>query len=195
MTLSFIRRVGALALLLLAAPAGGQATALNIVAIGASNTSGWGVGTAGAYPARLEALLRAKGYDAHVTNAGVPFETTAGMLDRIDADVPDGTQIVILQPGANDVRFLRTRASRDGNIAAMVKRLQERKIKVIVFDPDFARQYYQWDFIHINSDGHAWIAATLLPQVITAAAASAPRTGTTRATRSPPAAPANAKSP
>jgi hypothetical protein len=34
-----------------------EAAVLNIVAIGASNTSGWGVGPQHAYPARLEALL------------------------------------------------------------------------------------------------------------------------------------------
>jgi GDSL-like lipase/acylhydrolase family protein len=76
-----------------------EATPINIVAIGASNTAGWGVGGQNAYPAQLEAMLRAKGYDAHVTNAGVSFETTAGMLRRIDSAVPRGTDIVILQPG------------------------------------------------------------------------------------------------
>jgi acyl-CoA thioesterase-1 len=149
------------------APAKGT---LNIVAIGASNTWGWGVGGDHAYPARLEALLRAEGYDARVTNAGVPFATTGGMLERIDSVVPDGTHVVILQPGGNDRRFLRSAESRAANIAAMVKRLEERKIKPIVFDPAFAWQHYQWDFIHFNVEGHAWIAATLLPQVIAAAA-------------------------
>src|SRR6202789_2393945 len=79
---------------------------LRIVAIGASNTQGWYVGKEGAYPAKLEALLRAKGVDAQVINAGVPFDTTAAMLRRIDSDVPNGTDIVILQPGGNDRRFL-----------------------------------------------------------------------------------------
>ncbi len=78
------------------------AAPLRIVAIGASNTQGWYVGNQGAYPAKLQALLKAKGIDAQVINAGVPFDTTAGMLKRIDSDVPTGTDIVILQPGAND---------------------------------------------------------------------------------------------
>ena len=141
---------------------------LRIVVIGASNTSGWGVGTTNAFPARLEALLRAKGYDAHVVNAGVPFETTVGMLERIDADVPDGTDLVILQPGSNDKRFVWALPSRPANIEAMVKRLTERRIKVIVFDPDFSWSLYQWDFIHLSNEGHAWSAASLLPQVLAA---------------------------
>ena len=50
-----------------------NAAPLRIVAIGASNTHGFYVGNEGAYPAQLQALLRAKGIDAQVTNAGVPF--------------------------------------------------------------------------------------------------------------------------
>jgi acyl-CoA thioesterase I len=107
------------------------AAPLRIVAIGASNTQGWYVGNQGAYPAKLQALLKAKGIDAQVINAGVPFDTTAGMLKRIDSDVPTGTDIVILQPGANDRRFLGTKEQRAANIAAMERRLRNRSIKVI----------------------------------------------------------------
>src|ERR1700761_9290573 len=82
-----------------------SAAPLRIVAVGASNTQGWYVGKQGAYPAKLQALLKARGVDAEVVNAGIPFETTSGMLRRIDSDVPDGTNIAILQPGGNDRRF------------------------------------------------------------------------------------------
>ena len=97
------------------------AAPLRIVAIGASNTHGFYVGNEGAYPAKLQALLRAKGIDAQVTNAGVPLETTGMMLRRIDKDVPDGTDIVILEPGGNDKRFLvlpQWRAANIGQCAA-----------------------------------------------------------------------------
>jgi acyl-CoA thioesterase I len=112
------------------------AAPLRIVAIGASNTQGWYVGNQGAYPAKLQALLKAKGIDAQVINAGVPFDTTAGMLKRIDSDVPTGTENVILQPGANDRRFLGTKEQRAANIAAMERRLRNRSIKVIVYDEE-----------------------------------------------------------
>src|SRR5437870_6957088 len=92
-----------------------NAAPLRIVAIGASNTHGWYVGNQGAYPAQLEALLRANGIDAQATNAGVPFETTGMMLRRIDRDVPDGTDIVILEPGGNDRRFLVSKEQRAAN--------------------------------------------------------------------------------
>ena len=85
-----------------------NAAPVRIVAIGASNTHGWYVGNQGAYPARLQDLLRARGIDAQVTNAGVPFDTTGMMLRRIERDVPNGTDIVIVQPGSNDLRFFGT---------------------------------------------------------------------------------------
>ena len=57
-------------------PAGAQ-----IVALGASSTAGYGVGASAAYPAQLEAILRARGRPMSVTNAGVSGDTTGGMQD------------------------------------------------------------------------------------------------------------------
>ncbi|WP_375785213.1 SGNH/GDSL hydrolase family protein [Bradyrhizobium sp. Pha-3] len=139
---------------------------IHIVAVGASNTQGWYVGKQGAYPAKLEALLRQKGISASVVNAGIPFDTTAGMLKRLDSDVPKGTDIAILQPGGNDRRFLVTKEQRAANIAAMERRLRDRAIKVIVYDDEIPPQYYAFDFIHLTADGHAFIASQLLPRVL-----------------------------
>ena len=143
-----------------------QAQALNIVAIGASNTSGLGVGEQNAYPALLEALLRKKGINAHVTNAGQSGDVTAGMRNRLDAAVAKGTDIVILQPGANDLRFFGSKEARAANITAMQARLHARGIRVIVYDPEpVPRDFYQWDGIHFNAAAHAKIAATLAAQI------------------------------
>jgi len=60
--------------------------------------------------------------DAHDTNAGVWGDVTAGMRNRLDSAVPKGTDIVILQPGANDFRFFGTKEARTANISAMTKR-------------------------------------------------------------------------
>jgi acyl-CoA thioesterase-1 len=145
-----------------------QAKPIIIVAIGASNTTGWGVPASKNYPAQLQTLLRARGYQADVQNAGVNFDTTNGMLARIDGAVPDNASLVIIQPGGNDLRFFGTRERRAANIAAMVAKMRARGIKTIVYDPVFDRKYYQWDTIHINVEGHAFIAHSLLPQVIAA---------------------------
>lgn len=143
-----------------------SAAKLKIVAIGASNTTGFGVGSQNAYPAVLQALLRNRGIDAEVINAGVNGDVTAGMLSRLDASVPKGTDIVILQPGGNDLRFFGTRERRAANVAAMEQRLRARGIRVIVYDPNpVPPDFYQWDHIHFTAAAHARIAATLAPQI------------------------------
>ncbi|HWG03753.1 MAG TPA: GDSL-type esterase/lipase family protein, partial [Beijerinckiaceae bacterium] len=81
-----------------------KAQAATIVALGASNTYGKGVARSEAYPAQLQAMLRAAGYEVTVVNAGVSGDTTAGILKRLDRVVPKGTSVVIFQPGGNDAR-------------------------------------------------------------------------------------------
>ena len=150
------------------------AKTLRIVAIGASNTQGFYIGKNGAYPAQLQQLLKQKGIDADVVNAGVPFDTTAGMLQRIDSDVPKGTDIAILQPGANDRRFFVSKEQRAANIAEMERRLRARGIKVVTYDEEIPLRYYTLDFIHLTRDGHAMIAAWLLPRIMKIAGGSRP---------------------
>jgi len=111
---------------------------VRIVAIGASQTYGSGRGStnggvspAQAFPAQLEALLRARGIDAHVSNEGVAGDTTAGMLSRLNGGVPEGTDVVILQPGTNDGSPA-MRGTTAGNIAEMRRRLAARHIPVIM---------------------------------------------------------------
>jgi acyl-CoA thioesterase I len=80
-----------------------HADTVRIVAVGASNTAGKGVGTE-AFPAQLEALLKAKGYDVRVTNVGISGDDTGHMLARIENAVPDGTRVVILDKAATNDR-------------------------------------------------------------------------------------------
>lgn len=86
----------------LMAPAAGAAEPLKIVALGDSLTAGYGLPADAAFPARLQAALIAKGYDVTIVNAGVSGDTTTGGLDRLAWSVPDGTDGVILELGAND---------------------------------------------------------------------------------------------
>ncbi|MEQ1834303.1 MAG: FlgD immunoglobulin-like domain containing protein, partial [Candidatus Eisenbacteria bacterium] len=72
---------------------------VQIVALGASNTAGWGVAPDEAYPSALQRLLKAKGVDAAMVNAGIPGDTTAGMLGRLEGVLTADTRVVILQPG------------------------------------------------------------------------------------------------
>jgi acyl-CoA thioesterase I len=160
-----LRRLTTAAVLILGAGPG-HASSLNIVAVGASNTLGWGVGAEGAFPARLQTILRQRGIDATVTNAGIIADTTAGMLSRIDSAVPNSTNIVILQPGTNDLRFGGSKDQRAANISAIVDRLQQRHIRVIVYDPVTPRNFLQADRIHFTAAAHGKIAMTLAAQIM-----------------------------
>jgi acyl-CoA thioesterase-1 len=166
---------GLIILVSMAGAGSAVAASLNIVALGASNTAGRGQGShpggverSQAYPAQLEAMLRAKGIDARVTNAGIAGDTTSGMLARMNSAVPSGTQIVILQTGGNDAR--RGEAGNvGGNIAKITNTLQARGIKVILLDRlNAPKSTRDPDGQHYNAQGHAAIAAGLLPRVIAA---------------------------
>jgi acyl-CoA thioesterase-1 len=155
-------------------PAAAQAASVQIVALGASNTYGHGRGRTNggvepsqAFPAQLEAMLRARGVDAHVANAGVPGDTSGGMLGRLDSAVPTGTQIVILQPGGND-RRRGEGGSTAGNVAAILQQLAARHIKVIITGMAAPASTRDPDGQHFNAQGHAAVAASLLPKVIAA---------------------------
>ena len=84
-------------------PALSQEKQFRIVALGGSSTYGHLLEHRNqAYPAKLEAALKAKGVNATVVNAGISGDTTVGGLARLDKDVPAGTDIVILELGIND---------------------------------------------------------------------------------------------
>src|SRR5262245_17281782 len=105
---------------------------VQIVALGDSLTAGFGLPQAAAFPARLEAALRAKGIAVEIANAGVSGDTAAGGLARLDWSVPDGTDAVILELGANDaLRGLDPQGTRAA-LQEILRRLKERKIAVLL---------------------------------------------------------------
>ena len=154
----------------MAGPAPAQAR-VQIVALGASNTEGWGLSASQAYPARLQALLQAKGIDASVSNAGIAGDTTGGMLARLEQAVPAGTQIVILQPGINDER-MGASAERSANIEKIRSRLAERSIRLLLIEnavlDALPRSELRADGVHFTPAGYAILAERILPQVLAA---------------------------
>lgn len=111
---------------------------LTIVALGSSSTEGAGASRPeGAYPARLEALLRGAlpGLEIHVINAGRSGETAAEMLARLDRDVlahqPD---LVIWQAGANEVLKGSDPVAFAAQMQAGLTRLGEAGIAVVLMD-------------------------------------------------------------
>jgi acyl-CoA thioesterase-1 len=155
----------------------GHAAAAEIVALGASNTAGLGVSRAQAYPAQLRAMLRGKGIQVSVANAGISGDTSAGMLRRLGSAVPPGTRLVVLDPGNNDIKACTetwrpqrcaTPAERAANIDAIASRLRARGIAVVMANIEFTSvplANWQADRRHLTPDGHRIIAARLLPEV------------------------------
>ncbi|MEA2928161.1 MAG: acyl-CoA thioesterase [Hyphomicrobiales bacterium] len=146
-------RIAALALALLTALPAIAANAaeppVRIVALGDSLTAGLGLARQDAFPAKLEAALRAKGIAVTIENAGVSGDTTAGALARLDWSVPQGTQAVILELGANDaLRGLDPKAARAA-LEAIIARLKARNIAVLLagmlaprnLGPDYAAAF------------------------------------------------------
>jgi acyl-CoA thioesterase-1 len=138
-----------------------SAWAATVVALGASNTYGKGVARNEAFPAQLETILRAKGLNASVINAGINGDTTEGMLQRLDSVVPNGTSVVIFQPGGND----RRKGSAD-RTAEIQSRLRARHIPVVMLPNNFFRGLpHQPDGQHLTPEGYHMLAQRLASQV------------------------------
>ena len=75
---------------------------VKLVVLGDSLSAGLGLPGQDAFPARLQKALQDKGIAVDVTNAGVSGDTSSGGRDRLDWSVPDGTEGVIVELGAND---------------------------------------------------------------------------------------------
>jgi acyl-CoA thioesterase-1 len=121
----------ALALTLLDPIGAAQAETIRIVAIGASNTAGRGVGWGEAWPARLEALLKARGQDVTISVSAVVGDTSAGILQRIDGAVPEGTRVVVYDVGAGNDRDAGAAEGIAANRAQIEQRIRARGAKPV----------------------------------------------------------------
>jgi acyl-CoA thioesterase-1 len=122
----------ALFLALAAAPAPAQERPVKIVALGDSLTAGYQLPASAAFPAQLEKALKQKGLAVEVANAGVSGDTSSGGVARLDWSVPDGTDAVILELGANDMlRGIDPKVTRAALDQAL-SRLKSRGIAVLL---------------------------------------------------------------
>ena len=127
-----IRFVMSAGLLLAAFSAGAAAETVRGVGFGDSLMAGFRLPPGAGFPERLEAALRAGGFDVAIANAGVSGDTTSGGLARLDWSVPDGTDFVILQLGGNDaLRGIAPELTR-ANLDRMIAQLKARGIDVIL---------------------------------------------------------------
>ncbi|MGO4525666.1 arylesterase [Microvirga sp. 2MCAF35] len=139
----------ALAALISTLPAQAQTKPIRLVALGDSLSAGYNLPQQAAFPVVLEKALKAKGHNVEITNAGVSGDTSSGGLDRLDWSVPDGTDGVILELGANDMLRGLDPAGTRKNLEAIVERLKSRNIPVMLagmyasrnLGPDYVQKF------------------------------------------------------
>jgi acyl-CoA thioesterase I len=118
---------------------------IKMVVLGDSLSAGLGLPAAAAFPARLQKALKDRGIDVDMVNAGVSGDTSSGGRDRLDWSVPEGTQAVIVELGANDaLRGIDPAITRQA-LTDIVRRLKARGIAVMLCGmlapPNFGSDY------------------------------------------------------
>jgi acyl-CoA thioesterase-1 len=103
-----------------------------LVVLGDSLSAGYNLPGSAAFPAVLEQALRQKGIAIEIVNAGVSGDTTQGGLERLDWSVPDGTDAVILELGANDALRGLDPATTKAALDTIISRLKTRGIPVML---------------------------------------------------------------
>jgi acyl-CoA thioesterase-1 len=179
-----------LALLLLAslpcaATGAAAAAAIQIVAFRDSATAGYLVARKDAYPAQLQAALRAKGHDVVVHNEGVNGDSTVGALRRFDMAIAPGTDIALIEFGTIDRRGGASLQTVQARVGEIVRSLRARRIQVLVIGlgsldlsavarahgVPYAQfrlppgQYRARDHAHFNAEGYRLLVQRTLPQV------------------------------
>jgi acyl-CoA thioesterase-1 len=158
------------------APSGGapeEVSRPKIVALGDSLTAGRGLLETQAYPALLQQKLNEDGYNWEVVNAGISGDTTAAGLQRLDwaLQEPD-VRILILELGANDgLRGLPVAEMRK-NLAAIIERVQRKRIAVLLagmeappnYGPEYAASFRQV-YRELARDYHVTFVPFMLDRV------------------------------
>lgn len=162
-----------------------EARPVHIVAYGDSMTAGWLVARKDAYPARLQAALRQKGYDVVVTNAGINGGTALDALLHVDEAIGPDTDIALIEFGTNDLRARTAMKTVRARLTELIAALRQRKIEVLVIGfkslklGDVAQAqnvaYTEWDLppgkyrardrAHYNAEGYGIVVGRMLPQV------------------------------
>jgi acyl-CoA thioesterase I len=122
---------------------------IKLAILGDSLSAGYGLPLEAAFPAKLQKALREKGHKVDILNAGVSGDTTSGGRDRLDWSIPDGTEAVLVELGANDaLRGLDPKVTKTA-LEDIIKKLQARKIAVMLagmvappnYGPDYAARF------------------------------------------------------
>ena len=126
-------------------PATTSAKPVKMVVLGDSLSAGLGLSASAAFPARLQKALSDKGIKVDMINAGVSGDTASGGRDRLDWSIPEGTEVVVLELGANDALRGTDPAVTRAALTDILTRLKARKIAVLlcgmVAPPNYGSDY------------------------------------------------------
>lgn len=126
-------------------PAATPGKAIKMVVLGDSLSAGFGLPAAAAFPARLQKSLETKGIKVEMTNAGVSGDTASGGRDRLDWSIPEGTDMVIVELGANDALRGTDPAVTRAALSDILTRLKARRIAVLLCGmlapPNYGKDY------------------------------------------------------
>ena len=126
-----------------------QERTLQLVGLGDSLMAGYQLPPTDSYTVQLEAALKAKGVSVAIANAGVSGDTSSGGLARAEWSVPDGTDGVILELGANDALRGIAPEQTEKNLDSIISGFQKRNIAVLLvgimappnMGDDYARRF------------------------------------------------------
>lgn len=105
---------------------------IKLVAFGDSLTAGFGVAPGQAFPEVLQRVLRARGHDVEVINAGVSGETAEDGLERFDWSVPAGTDAMIMELGANDMLQGKPPGGAKAALSTMLAKAKAAKVATLL---------------------------------------------------------------
>jgi acyl-CoA thioesterase-1 len=128
-----------------------------ILFLGDSLTAGYGLSPDQAFPAVAESLLKQKGKNVKVINAGISGETSAGGLARIDWVLKQPVDILFLELGANDgLRGLPV-SETEKNLQGIIDKVKakNKSVKVVLagmmVPPNMGKEYSsQFEKVFIN---------------------------------------------
>ncbi len=140
-----------------------------ILGFGDSLMAGYNLEEAQGYPERLEAVMRARGVNARVIDAGVSGDTTAAglqriafVLDNLD-EVPD---LAIVELGGNDLLRGVSPDQTRANLVGIMDALAARDIPIVLMGmrapPNYGAQY-QAQFDGLYPELAARYDAALVP--------------------------------
>jgi acyl-CoA thioesterase I len=117
-----------------------------LVCFGDSITAGYGLDSVSkSYPAVLEKLLKARGYEYRVVNRGISGDTTKDAVARVNSVVAIHPEVVLVEFGGNDgLRGLSMDLTRR-NLDSVLTTLQAAHIKIllvgITLPPNYGKEY------------------------------------------------------